>query len=208
MIAGFKAAQAHRLPITALSAHHLQLLDTVLNRLNRQVEQIEQVIDSLLTHVTEHHAHAQHLVACSAASCIDQALADYLFPTAGKPVIHWESPHDFDIKVNPLLIKHVLFNLLKNACYFIRKAGKGQIFIWLEQGSDDNTIHFKDTAMGIKPNHLPHIFDYLYSVDTNQGTGIGLAFCTNVLQAYGGSITCHSVYGQYAEFVLTFPRSP
>ncbi|KAB2836175.1 MAG: ATP-binding protein, partial [Caedimonadaceae bacterium] len=35
--------------------------------------------------------------------------------------------------------------------------------------------------------------------------GIGLAFCKSVMKSLGGDITCTSQYGEYTEFILTFP---
>ena len=70
---------------------------------------------------------------------------------------------------------------------------------------DSNKLHIKDTAKGIKQEDLPHIFDNLYS-KRKGGTGVGLAHCKMVMQSYGGSISCDSVYGVYTTFTLTFPR--
>lgn len=100
---------------------------------------------------------------------------------------------------------HVLFNLLKNAIYFIRKAGKGQIYIWIESTTQENTIHFKDTGMGIRPENISKIFEPFFTADTNKGTGVGLAFCHMTMQALGGGIRCESQWHEYTEFILTFP---
>ncbi len=46
---------------------------------------------------------------------------------------------------------HVLFNLLKNALYYIAAdpRKKGKIEIWLEKKGRINQLHFKDTGTGI-----------------------------------------------------------
>jgi len=54
---------------------------------------------------------------------------------------------------------------------------------------------------------LPKIFDRFFS-STHHGSGIGLAFCKLVMQAYGGNITCQSQQGEFTEFVLSFPVVP
>ncbi len=103
---------------------------------------------------------------------------------------------------------HVLFNLLKNALFHIAKAGKGEIFIHLNQTPDSNELIFRDTSEGIPPDVLPHIFTHFYSwsADTAIGAGIGLAFCRSVMSSFGGSINCESQLGEYTEFTLTFPH--
>lgn len=67
-----------------------------------------------------------------------------------------------------------------------------------------------DTGGGIPADVLPHIFRRFYTSagdsDSVLGTGIGLAFCRDVMGSFGGTIECSSVYGEFSEFVLTFPQ--
>jgi len=107
---------------------------------------------------------------------------------------------------NQLLTIHIIFNLLKNALYYIKSVGKGEIYIWLELGEEMNKLCFKDTAKGISSNELPHVFERFYS-NTQGGSGIGLAFCKMTMEQFGGDIHCESVEGDYAEFVLSFPKN-
>ncbi|MDK2902765.1 MAG: hypothetical protein PWQ93_684, partial [Clostridiales bacterium] len=37
------------------------------------------------------------------------------------------------------------------------------------------------------------------------GSGIGLAFCKDVLKAHGGDITAESREGEYTSFTITLP---
>jgi signal transduction histidine kinase len=99
--------------------------------------------------------------------------------------------NDFEVKANPDLLKHVLFNLLKNALYYIKAARKGEILIWAEKG-DPTTNYILKTRKGISKQILPYIFNQFYS-RTDYGTGVGLAFCRNVMQQLGGNIICESV---------------
>ena len=38
------------------------------------------------------------------------------------------------------------------------------------------------------------------------GTGLGLSFCKNAMEAMNGTIRCNSVDGKFAEFIMEFPR--
>jgi signal transduction histidine kinase len=102
------------------------------------------------------------------------------------------------------MMTHILFNLLKNALYYIEASGKGDIHIWLENDEGKNTLHFKDTGPGISATLLPSIFERFFS-RRKHGTGMGLAFCKSVMQEIRGDIQCRSKEGEYTEFVLTFP---
>ena len=102
-------------------------------------------------------------------------------------------------------MNHILFNLLKNASYFIKKAGEGNIKIWTGTQGPTIELHFKDTGTGIEPQVLKHIFTPFYITQDN-GTGVGLSFCKNVIQSFNGDIVCRSEVSRYTEFVLTFPK--
>lgn len=142
---------------------------------------------------------------CSITECIDSALTSYPLTDDERELIKTTNTIDFTFKGNSLLIKHVLYNLLKNALYQIKDAQKGEISIWLEGNNPFfNKLHFKDTGKGIPQHMLPHIFERFYT-KTKYGTGIGLAFCKMVMEGIGGDIICQSVEGEYAEFILLFP---
>jgi signal transduction histidine kinase len=65
----------------------------------------------------------------------------------------------------------------------------------------------RDTGCGIPESELPHIFRRLYSYPANMGTGIGLAFCRDTLEAMGATISCRSAHRFYTEFTIRFPKA-
>ena len=83
-------------------------------------------------------------------------------------------------------------------------ASKGKIYLRLESGTKVNKLFFKDTGTGIAPDVLPHIFDRFFT-KTENGIGIGLAFCRYAMESLQGEIICHSENGKFTEFTLTFP---
>ena len=46
----------------------------------------------------------------------------------------------------------------------------------------------------------------LYVLSEYFGTGLGLSFCKEAMEAMGGVIRCNSVFGEFAEFLLEFPN--
>ena len=101
------------------------------------------------------------------------------------------------------MIVHILFNLMKNALYYIRAAGKGKIYISIKKKRKE--LVFEDTGQGISPKILPKIFNYFFS-KTRSHAGIGLSFCKLAIRTIGGEIVCHSAEGKYTRFILTFPE--
>lgn len=205
LIQTYYQALTHKLDVPPLNEKILQSLQESTANINKKVDHANMVIDMLLTNLAHNQISVADFTECAIADCVEQAIEKYPFMTGQKKLIKNNIKNNFSFQGKSILIVHILFNLLKNALYFIQKAGKGEIQIWTELG-ETNSLHFKDTSQGIPPEILPHIFDQFFSQGTNHGTGIGLAFSKMVMQAHQGEITCQSVYGEYTEFTLTLPQ--
>ncbi len=144
------------------------------------------------------------------ADCIQNALEQYPYKTSDESKIaSWDSSCNFDFYGSDVLMLHLLLNLLRNAIYHIRQAQKGTIQIYATVSEQGHCLHFRDTGPGIDPKVLPHVFKRFYSsMQTGQGSGIGLAFCKKVMDSFGGSISVDSIQHEYTEFVLFFQRIP
>lgn len=142
---------------------------------------------------------------CSIKHTIDEALNEYPFYGSERQKVSWDAAfyRDFMYQGNNLLIKHVIFNLIKNALRVIGEVEGGQIYISLVSGDNVNSLVFKDTALGIERKNMASLF--LPFVSGSGSHGLGLAFCKLIMESHGGSIICKSVYGRYTEFVLSFP---
>ncbi len=216
------------LSIIKINADLLQLLDagelfkskeqsqnfsTQIKSICQAVRECSQVIDMLLVKLRkisvgaiEEGANVQ-LESCSIEKTIQQALAQYPFREDEK--VCYQGGPEFFYQGDERLIKHVLFNLIRNALRAIKTAGKGEIFIQCCLDKNFNCIVFRDTASGIEPEYLPKIFNKFETTDdAHSGTGLGLAFCKLVMESYGGKIECHSEFGQFTEFTLLFPSVP
>jgi signal transduction histidine kinase len=72
----------------------------------------------------------------------------------------------------------------------------------------------RDTGEGIKPEHLPHVFERFYRGDYGRsrdagGTGLGLAIAKAITEAHHGTLDVFStgVPGQGTAFQLTLPAA-
>jgi PAS domain S-box-containing protein len=68
-------------------------------------------------------------------------------------------------------------------------------------------VSLSDTGTGIKPEHLPKIFDP-YFTTKQQGSGLGLATTYSILKKHEGLITVDSILGHGTTFHLYLPASP
>lgn len=188
-----KSAKSHPSP---------QLLDNIINTADHANIIINMLLANLRTEAiddTEYHTY-------SAVNCINKALADYPFQIDEKRHVTFNDHLDFNFHGSDTMLIYVIYNLLNNALYFIAKAMKGNIEIWLEHNDNTNSIHFRDTGPGIPEHELAYIFtDFFSSKSNGVGNGLGLGFCDRVMNSFGGSIEVSSTEGMFTEFTLSFP---
>ncbi|HEY5515864.1 MAG TPA: sensor histidine kinase, partial [Pengzhenrongella sp.] len=102
-----------------------------------------------------------------------------------------------------------LGNLLDNA---LRHTPRGGLVTVSAQATHPRAVRIvvEDTGEGIEPQHLPHLFERFYRVDTARdrdhgGSGIGLAITKALVEAHGGTITATSAgpgHGTSVEILL------
>lgn len=73
-------------------------------------------------------------------------------------------------------------------------------------------VEVRDTGEGIAPEHLPHLCERFYRVDsararTQGGTGLGLAICQSIVQAHGGKMRFESEVGRGTSVFVTLPAA-
>ncbi len=109
---------------------------------------------------------------------------------------------------DPSALEKVVLNLLTNAIKFTPSGGA--ITVGLRRESDEATLTFQDTGIGIPAKDLPHIFERFRQVDGSatrkfQGMGIGLALARELVQEHGGTLLATSVEGRGSTFSVRLP---
>ena len=114
-----------------------------------------------------------------------------------------------EVLVDADRIGQVLGNLLENA---IRHTSPGGTVTLTAAGNGGGArFTVADTGEGIAAEHLPHVFERFYRVDTARdrghgGSGIGLAIARALVEAHGGTIAAHSDgAGRGSRFVVDLP---
>lgn len=115
-----------------------------------------------------------------------------------------------EIEGDPDRLKQLALNLMDNAIRYAQAGGTVTIDL-VHEGSEA-ILRVHDNGPGISAEHLPHIFDRFYRVDTMRsrsggGTGLGLAICRWVAEAHGGRITVESIVGVGSTFRVSLPIS-
>lgn len=208
LIEGYTLAVHHGLISEPLSQKSLRIAAQVGSRLLQIVRSAHTFIDMMLMKVNFQKPKKSLLSKLSICSAVEQALQAYPLGESDAALVHWDrelnQQQDFIFMGEQTLFNHALFNLLKNALYYIKSAHQGEIKIWLERNSKENLLHFMDTGEGIAADILPHIFDAFYT-QSPHGTGVGLALCKIIMHEFNGDISCQSIQGKYTQFTLHFP---
>lgn len=167
-----------------------------------------QVIDMLLDEVNDKPIDTAGFEVLSAAQVTRRALDEYGYESlTERESLALQLEQDFTFRGDETLLVFVLFNLLKNALYYLSASRDGRIQITLHSDTEGNRIVFRDNGPGIKPETLKHLFDPFYTRGKKRGTGLGLAYCKRVMESFGGGIRCASDPGHFTEFTLTFPKA-
>ncbi|PYE94834.1 two-component system sensor histidine kinase KdpD [Rhizobium sp. PP-F2F-G38] len=115
------------------------------------------------------------------------------------------------VKVDPVLLEQVLFNLIDNAA----KYAPDGTTIRIEADGDAGLVRLRvtDEGPGVPPGDLKRIFDSFYRVSkidhVTAGTGLGLSICRGFIEAMGGSITAENRLDDAgALFQISLPKAP
>lgn len=89
-------------------------------------------------------------------------------------------------------------NLLDNAVKYT--PNNGLVCISAFHRGQHAVVEIVDNGIGIPAEHLPHVFDRFYRVDSSRhrdtgGAGLGLAICRAIVDSHGGDIQIDSTPG-------------
>ncbi len=165
-----------------------------------------QIIAMILDEVREKPIDKSSFSYAPAALITQKAIDEYGFESiAEKEKIILDNSSDFMFRISETMYVFVIFNLIKNALYYLESRPDARIYIGFQTGERYNSVKIRDTGPGISPENLSRLFDPYFTASKKGGTGLGLSYCKRVMHAFDGDIVCHSVEGRYTEFILTFP---
>ena len=116
-----------------------------------------------------------------------------------------------DLRTDPLLLGHVLRNLVANALKFT-DAGEVRVAAACRPGNDV-AISVSDTGIGIAADELDRVFEEWQQVDEAQderpaGSGFGLPLVRRIIDALGGRLEVESAPGRGSTFTVVLPARP
>ncbi len=145
---------------------------------------------------------------------INYAIEEIRFTTywerLSEPTIEINLPRNLPlVHANSHRLQGVFVNLIKNAYDAMKGRAEKHITI---RGEDDPEnpalirIYFEDSGCGMNEEIAKHAFDFKFTTKGDHGTGIGLAYCKDTIEAHGGTISLKTEPGKGAIFVFTLKK--
>ena len=132
------------------------------------------------------------------------------------------NPDMGELEVVPQELGRVFLNMVSNACYATdEKRCSGVVTgddgapymptLWLttRRGEDHAEVTIRDNGSGIPSDAIDKIFNPFFTTKpTDQGTGLGLSMCNDIVRRYGGTIRVESEPEVFTEMTIEFPLKP
>mgnify|MGYP000428926155 CR=1 FL=1 len=135
-----------------------------------------------------------------------QPFAHMLISLFPEQIIHLDIKTNY-IWADPLLLKQVLINLLKNAIEACADNKETCIDLAISLLTSNNNeqeviIEIKDNGQGVA--NIDNLFVPFYTTKDN-GHGIGLSFCQNIIEQHSGRLTVTNNKREGATAILVLP---
>lgn len=108
--------------------------------------------------------------------------------------------------VDPLRVQQALVNVIKNA---FEATARGAVTVRLTGVVEAVSIEVEDTGSGMDDEVRTRLFQPFFTTKPRgQGTGLGLVFTREVIEAHSGAIRVESTPGKGTKVTIQLPRSP
>lgn len=128
---------------------------------------------------------------------------------SGNLEFSFDIPFECNVSGNYNLIQGMICGLIRNAALH-----SGGTEIGLRMISENKRFYvfsFYDNGNGVSSEHIPHLFERFYRVDTGRsrkmgGTGLGLPIVKSTIISLGVTISVHNRSTGGLEFIFTLPK--
>jgi len=185
-----------------------------LQRAAANLERLESIVDDLeMINRLESGKIELSITSFDLKSLVKEVIKDMQFLTAEKDIkIKFKSgaSNSYMIDADQEQIRQVINNLIVNSIKYGKEGGVTKIaFYDVDEGI---LIEVSDNGIGIKTEHLNHLFDRFYRVDAGRGrkaggSGLGLAIVKHIVEAHNQTITARSTEGVGSTFGFTVKKS-
>ena len=207
----FVANVSHELktPLSSIKAYAETLLAGALDdadhrrqfvaRIDEQADRLHQLIQDLLSLARiESGAEVHQIVPVPLGELVQECLAQHLPAAEAKQIYLTCEPiaEDACVAADWEGLREIIGNLVDNAIKYTPDGGS--VTVRSRPDEEHVLIEVQDTGIGISSEDQPRVFERFYRVDRARsrelgGTGLGLSIVKHLVQAFGGSVSLHSV---------------
>jgi heavy metal sensor kinase len=217
----FTADAAHELrtPLTVLKGqigvtlnrhHSPSEYESTLKNLEQQVDRLIRLSNDLLLLSRIDQGYILRELTILNISDLLAATIEQIQPLAKSNglVINASIPSGITVSGDMDQLIRLFLNLLDNAVKYTPSGGR--ILVTAKREDENVMIEVQDTGMGIKAEHITHLFDRFYRVVTDRsretgGAGLGLSIAYEIARNHDGDLKIRSEHGNGTTFIVRLP---
>ena len=128
---------------------------------------------------------------------------------AGSMSFEFDIPVDCEVSGNYNLLNGMICGLIRNSA--LHSGGTEIGLKLLSENERFYVFSFYDNGNGVGEEHIPHLFERFYRVDTGRsrkvgGTGLGLPIVKSTIVSLGGTVSVRNRSNGGLEFIFTLPK--
>ncbi|WP_373230937.1 ATP-binding protein [Cohnella sp.] len=183
-------------------------LDKALKSMYGESERINKLVYDLLQLAKLDRAPEVHWAECDLAAIVKE-MEPQLLVLAQDREVSMELSSGIPQRLDLDKMKQVLLNLFQNAVKHTHPL-QGKIHIAVRNINTGVELTLKDNGTGIASEHLPHLFDRFYRIESSRarkygGAGLGLSISRSLVELHGGTLTAQSELGKGSTFRVFIP---
>jgi two-component system NtrC family sensor kinase len=151
-------------------------------------------------------ASARHR-AVDITSVVRQSVSMAKGPIDDRAVLTCEYCETTEVMGDELRLGQLFVNLLVNAAQSIPEgeASSNRIHVATYEDGDSVIVDIEDTGGGMSKTQLSRIFEPFFTTKTDEGTGLGLPICRDIVAEHGGRLDVESELGRGSRFTVRLP---
>lgn len=196
-----------------IDAYSKDRIKSILHRLHESSKQVYTLLTNLLTWSRLQRGLIEHHVEQVPLNGIVSYIINLFSAAARQKQITLKNqvPAGLSVYADQNMVNTIIRNLISNALKFT--GPNGTITVSARQGEKTVEVAVSDTGIGMNQEEMEKIFriDAKYSkpgTAGEEGTGLGLILCQELVQKNGGSIRVDSEPGQGTTFTIHLPGVP
>jgi len=142
----------------------------------------------------------------SLASVVHDVTALERFDSALRRVdVEADVDEELAVEGNADRLKQVLLNIIQNAGQAMRSQTDARICVTARRHGEQVWLSVADNGPGIPQEEQARIWEPFYTTRGEEGTGLGLDICRQIVAQHGGTIDLESTPGAGATFTVKLP---